>query len=491
MTILLVLLALQSGDKAKAATFHKEGEAFFKDAKYEKALEAFESALKELKNEDPNLSYRGPGVTVRVAYHPYYFAGRCAQFLADAAATPAEKKRRLDLAISHLGRSIHPEAKARVDAARDALAKIDLADPIPAPRPAPATPSPEAIRAKGELDAFLSSGKLEEALEAMRRSSYWKGREDERKAQEVRIREEQAKAIGQKETKLASGIERLAGEEALKDPEEHLARLKEARVPKEVSKEPPAAFRWLEGFVEQLEKQKEAIGKMAGLDEAVVVGTSDSFEALAKSALEQGYFPGFRAARNIAHALRMSRMKALPGAALPAEEKWARALQLEAAAKKSEEALAGTTLKDEAMAGELKRYVGETVKAQATVLTAVRATLPSPDLKNRVVRAEESLRDPEAAADATRLRAVAANVAELQGDARFGALQPAEQARAIVASAVALATAAFLEGEPREQAARRLAPLMAKAQALDPGALAGLGDVSPKILLLFDEARKR
>jgi hypothetical protein len=341
------------------------------------------------------------------------------------------------------------------------------------------------------VDALLGSGKLEEALEAMRRSSYWKGREDERKVQEGRIREEQAKAIGQKETKLASGIERLAGEEALKDPEEHLARLREARVPKEVAKEPPAAFRWLEGFVEQLENQKEAIGKMAGLDEAVVVGTSDSFEALAKSALEQGYFPGFRAARNIAHALRMSRMKALPGAALPAEEKWARALQLEAAAKKSEEALAGTTLKDEAMAGELKRYVGETVKAQTTVLAAVRATLPTPDLKNRVVRAEESLRDPEAAADATRLRAVAANVAELQGDARFGSLQPAEQARAIVASAVALATAAFLEGEPREQATRRLAPLMAKAQALDPGVLAGLGDVSPKILVLFDEARRR
>lgn len=492
--LMLLLAALLTQDKSKAATSFDEGSKHLKEARYERAIEAFDSALKVLNTEDPNLSYRGPGITVRVAYYPYFYAGLAALRWAPAAQNPEEKQRRLALALTHLGRSIHPEAVQRQAEARQLMAALGTPPPPVAPAPPPAAdPFPQHVaKLKVDLDQLGRDGRFEEALKSITQAAFLAGREAERKELMEAFRAKQAQAVGQREIKLTSGIERLAAEDPLRDTETQVKVLREAQIPREVQKEPPPSFRWLEGFVSELDRQKPAIAKVAALDEAMVVETSDAFEGLAQAALEAGYFPGFRAARNIAHALRLSRMKALPAAELPAEDKWSRAVRLEAAAKKSEEALLVRLVKvqGEAFEGELKRYLEETVKSQQSGLAVVRGTLPSPDMKNRLVQAERSLQDPEAAADAARLRGVAGEIVQLQGDARFGVLQAGEQARALMAGAVALATAALLEGEPRDQIVGRLAPLVGRAQSLDAGALA-VADVSPKILALFDEARRR
>jgi tetratricopeptide (TPR) repeat protein len=178
MMWMVILLAMQGREAEQAAREFDEGMRQFQENRHEKAIEAFDAALK-LRGVDGTLRLFQAGVVQNKNYQPYHFKGLAALRWAASAGSLEEKQRRLDLAISSLVNSGHADRDALLAEARRLREATDRRSV-----PTEDDPAPLALR-----------GRFDEALRLLEQSAYWKGREDERKAQEVRIREEQAKAI--------------------------------------------------------------------------------------------------------------------------------------------------------------------------------------------------------------------------------------------------------------------------------------------------------
>jgi hypothetical protein len=497
-TVLSLTLA---ADIPKAAAAYTEAMGYYQKGQWEKAVDAFDAALKESANENPNLSYRAQGVTVRVEYYPYYYSGMSKYQLALQASGPEEKKRRLIDAVNQLKVSVHPDNKGATAKARSLLDEVEarLKAPPPTPVPLPPDPFPAALaRVKGEVDGLGKAERFEEALESVRTSAGFSGHETERKELLENIRSRQASAVKDRDARLALQMEQLASRNPLEDPAARFRSLEEARIPPAVQRDVAPKFRWLDDFLAACEKSRESLEKAPRLDERAVCDAAQVFEQLAKQALDAEFLPGFRAARNVAHSLRLARLNALPSAGLGVKETWSRSLLLDAAEEESrkncEELLRPRLEKtsDPVVKEEMRKYLAETAVAYRQGAATALGRLARPETEEQIDQAVAGLKTTAVIVDPDKLRGISSGLAALQSDAGFLKLKAADQARAIFVAAVAQVEAGFLEGEPREKIVERCAPFASKAYKLDANVSAPWRDqLSPKVLSLLEELGKR
>jgi hypothetical protein len=244
-----------------------------------------------------------------------------------------------------------------------------------------------------------------------------------------------------------------------------------------------------------LDKHLEIARRAGDLSGEEINTMAGAFEAIALDALQSRMPPGFRAARHIAHALRMAKLNRIATGAEDTIDTKTAALVVDYALQTSARAADGLAKVPEgdAMAKTLENDVPARQKAiedlgkKITDGAKERARLTAP-----IVVAETSLADGQFLGDADALGKLKNTLFELESEANFGTLTNRLRARALLAHAVAEAMLAFLEGNPPARVLDRCRTPAWRAFGFDPKVDARwAGKLSPKLLKILEESRPK
>jgi hypothetical protein len=488
--LLLAVFFLAAGDREKAAALYKEGQKLLDAGKYADAVDRFDQALKEVGDETEKLRYGDQAVKDTIAYYPNYFSGLARLRQADAALTPQEKGRFLDDAISRLVRSKHPEREGHLVKAREQRVKVVE----PPPPPPPETRAELVGRLRSRVEGFNRAERYEDALDSIAaEKGLFEGHEADRQALVESIRTAQARAVESRLRALELELERVASAPVAEDPKGRLEALGKTRLPPEIRRDAGPQFGWLGDFLRALEKHQGALEPGARIEDGAACAAADEFESAAERALAADFFPGFRAARNVAQGLRHDRLSSLKA---EAADSWERAQVIDAAVEKAHakcrEALTLHASRKTGSAGQAEAYRDSVLPPERQRIRDLIARIPPPAFRKRLSDAEGRFLAHETAARPEALRGASKTLSDLQMEGPFASLPRPEQARALLAAAISMVSAEILEGEPRGKILEKCGPLVSRARELDSGAVAAWRDrVSPKVIAILEESEKR
>jgi hypothetical protein len=426
---------------------------------------------------------------------------------AQAEAGPYVKRERLQAVVRHLGLTVHPGARDDLAASIAALEALEKAI---AAAEAAAVP-PEVAQLRGRIDRLCEASDFEGALVELTNATDLLRRYEKARADILAsIRNRQRAALQNYETILVSRLDSISRTDPTYEAEVVLPLLKPARVPPEITKDPAPRFRWLNEFCALYEKELDFVRGSATLDLERLLPSAAAFDALAKRAMEIDLFNGFRAARNMAHSMRMSRLKDLaasadkPDSNLPGNvafrESSARLLEASDVAK-VEEDLAARLASGTSPAEDLKKYVETDLPYQKRQIEAVRGKFREVTVawERRVSaeaaakEAEDALVTPGRMSNPDEVRKIGQALSQLESLAYFETLPPGLRARVLYARAVSEAVTAFLDAEPPARAAERCRGDLLRATGLDAGVQKPWqesGRLSPRLSALFEQIRK-
>lgn len=507
MTLFFALLL--GADVALAGEEYVRGLRLLEEKKYDEAVTAFEAAIRNQSAETPYLKYRNAEGRHRHAYFPYYESARAR--LAQVADAPSlyVKRDRLEAAVRYLRQTSHPEGAAKLAEASAQLEEVRNAiDEAEAN-----APPPELVALRTKVEKLSNEENFEGALAEIAAGSALFAPKHERIRTNLisDVKTRQTSALGRYDTYLRSRLESISRGDPTLEAETILPALKPARVPPEVSKDPEARFKWLIEFYDLYEKELDRIKACATLPPAELLPAAARFEEAARKALEIDLVPGFRAARNMGHCMRLARLKELayaedpnaPGAADYRPTAQALADAGDDFLKKAEAEVQGkAALAEGAAAAALKKYVETELPYQRRQVDGLRKRVEEAVLaydrrvaaEKLVKTSEEGLFHPALMGDPEEYRKVGRALSGLESQAYFETLPPVLRARVLFTRAITEAMVVFLEAESSARAAERCRGDIAKAFALDPQvdlSWRDQGKLSPKILAVFDQVKKR
>ncbi len=509
MTLAVAVLLALKGDPAPAGAAYARGVQLLEERKFEEAAAAFEEALRHEAEESPVLRYRDAAGRHRHAYYPHYLLARARAAQAKAEAGPYVRRERLEAAVRHLGLTIHPDGPALLGETAQALEALRKAI---AEAEATAVP-PEVAQLRARVDRHCEASNFEEAFREIEAGAELLRRHGKIRAEILAsARSRQQAALKNYETILVSRLDSISRTDPTVEAEVVLPLLKPARVPPEITKDPAPRFRWLLEFCDLYEKELERVRGAASLDLERLLPSAEAFDGLAARALDVDLFNGFRAARNLAHTMRLARLKELAASAdrpdtnLPGtpafREASARLLEAaDASRAKAEEDLAARLASGGSPADDLKKYVESDLPYQKRQIEAVRGKFREVTVawERRVAaegaarEAEQGLVTPGRMSSPEECRKIIQALSQLESLAYFETLPTVLRARVLYARAVGEAVTAFLEGEPPARAAERCRGDLLRAYGLDAGVQKpwqAAGRLSPRLVELFEQVRK-
>jgi hypothetical protein len=504
MTTFLLLLAL-AGDPAEAGAAYLDGLKRLEERKFDEAVRAFEEALRSEPVESPSLRYRNADGRRRHPYHPRFALGLARLGQAEVEPNLYTKRERLQAAQLLFGQTAYADGPRR----RDETARlIENLEKVIAENEANAVP-PEVAALKSKVDRLCEAAAFEEAFSEIAAGAALLERFPKTRDGLLQTtRNRQAAVLRNYETILISRLDSISRTDPTYEAEVVLPLLTPARVPPEVIKTPDARFRWLNDFCARYEKELDTVRNAATLETGRLLATAAAFDALAKSAAEIGLFNGFRAARNMGHAMRMARLKELAAAA----EKPESDLPGDAAFKASSGGLldasdasrtqAEALLTPLAKAEDVKKYVAADVPYQKRQVDALRAKIREVTTAyERRIAADGVAKDsegrilvPAVMASPDECRKVSRILSTQESQVWFETLPAPIRARTLFARAVCEATAAFLEAEPPARVAERCRGDLLRAVGLDANVQKpwqDQGRLSPRLAALFEQIRKQ
>lgn len=505
----LSLALVAAGDPAPAGAAYTRGLQLLEEKKHDEAAAAFEEALRHEPAEAPTLRYRDESGRHRHAYFPHYLLARARLAQAQKEAAPYVRRERLQAAVRHLGLTVHPEGRARMNEASVALEELERAI---AEAEAVAVP-PEVAQLRSRIDRLCEASSFEEAFREIEAAAELLRRHEKiRNEILASARNRQRAAIQSYETILTSRLDSISRTDPTYEAEVVLPLLKPARVPAEITKDPAPRFRWLLEFCAVYEKDLELVRGSATLDLDRLIPSAAGFDALAAKAIEIDLFNGFRAARNMAHSMRTARLKELAASAdkpdtnLPGSPAFrdaaARLLEVSDASRaKAEEDLGARLSAGLGPTDDLKKYVEADLPYQKRQVDAVRGKIREVTVayERRVAAeaaakaAEDGLVSPARMANPDECRKILQALSQLESQAYFETLPAPVRARVLFARAVGEGVTGFLEAEPPARVAERCKGDLLRAQGLDAGVQKpwqDAGRLSPRLAALFDQIRK-
>ncbi len=506
MILAWAFLAAASTDAAAAGSDYRTGVRLLEEKKYDEAAAAFEEALRHASAEMPSLRYRDPEGRQDHPYFPYYGLARATLGQAEGDGSAYGRRDRLRLAIRYLDQTAHPLAPARLAEARSAL---EEAERTIAEREA-STPPPELAVLRTKVERLCETESFEDALREIGNAGDLLGKFERLKGDlTTLVRGRQRASLQRYGDILRSRLESICRTDPTLEAEVILPMLRPARVPAELSANPGPHFQWLSDFFPVYEKEIDQIRASRSLPIDRLLASAAAFEASALKALEVRLVPGFRAARNVAHSMRMARLKELAATGDPGSAEFRGSVETLLAAcagtlAGTEEAVRKRTAEwaDLTVLEDLKRYLETDLPYQKTQVETARTKVAEMILAyERLVAAEELVR--KAGEDLARrgimaepdeCRKIDQRLTELERQPYFETLTARVRARVLLTRAMCNAVVAFLEADPRGRAVERCRTDVLKAYALAPDVDAPWrgGDVlSPKVLAVFDEIRKR
>ena len=504
MTTLLLLL-LAAGDPAVAGASYLDGLQRLEDRKFDDAVRAFEEALRSEPVESPSLRYRNTEGRRRHPYHPRFALGLARLGQAEVEPNLYTKRERLQAAQILFGQTTFADGPRRRD---EAGRLIEDLEKVIAENEANAVP-PEVAALRAKVDRLCEAAAFEDAFTEIAGGAALLERFPKvRDALVQTTRNRQTAVLRNYETILISRLDSISRTDPTYEAEVVLPLLTPARVPPEVIKNPDARFRWLNDFCARYEKELDSVRGAATLETGRLLASAAAFDTLAASAAEIGLFNGFRAARNMGHAMRMARLKELAAAA----EKPESDLPGDAAFKASSSGLldasdasrtkAEAILTPKATAEDVKKYVAAELPYHKRQVDAVRAKIKEVTTAyERRVAADSVAKDseskilvPAVMASPDECRKVSRVLSTQESQVWFETLPAPIRARTLFARAVCEATAAFLEAETSARVAERCRGDLLRAIGLDASVQKpwqDQGRLSPRLVALFEQIKKQ
>ncbi len=507
MTTLLCLVLL-AGDAAPAGAAYTRGLALLEEKKYDEAVAAFEAALRSEPAESPSLRYRDAAGRHRHPYYPRFHMGVARVLQAERENAPYTRRERLQAALALFAQTDYSLAPARRE---DAARQLEELEKIIAENEANAVP-PEVASLKAKVDRLCEAASFEEAFTEIAKAGdvlqkYPKVRDTLLQTTKTR----QRAVLRNYETILVSRLDSISRTDPTYEADVVLPLLTPARVPPEVAKEPEARFRWLNEFCARYEKELDAVKTASTLEADRLLASSAAFDDLARAAAERALFNGFRAARNMGHAMRMARLRELadtaekPGSDLPGAADFkalvTRLLDAtEGSRAKTEELLSGLAAANGPEAEDARKYAAADLPYQKRQLEGVRAKIREVTTayerrtaaQGVTVAAETKLLTPAIMGNPDECRKVSRALSEQESQVWFESLPAPIRARTLFTRAVCEATAALLEAEPANRVAERCRGDLLRALSLDGSVnKSWQGKLSPRLNVLFEQIRKQ
>lgn len=502
----LIGLVFALANDAEAGASYVKGVKLLEEKKYDEAVQALEAAVKFQRQESPALRYRDDEGRYRHAYYPNFLLGRARLGQAQTEASLDIRLDRLENALAYLKRSTHPDAKSTEAVAEAAIekAKKDIEDRNLN------TPPPEILELRTKINGLVDLEKFEEAFKELQAADkHFAGHHARLKPPILALISTRLEAVLKRYNDVMLGrLESISRSDPTLEAETIIPQLRPARVPPEVKKDPAARFKWLLGFFDFYEKEVDLVREATTLPVDTVLKSTASFDFAADQALGVDVFPGYRAARNMAHYIRRARLREWVETGDPAKAEYrATGDKILAAAaemrKKTEAELRERVAQaaNSPLALEMQKYLDtDILKYQVNQLEQLNLIMKDRIKKhNEKVAAEGTLRRAQdgmaaraAMADPLACRRVELDLSALESQDHFQDLPAAIRAQVYHSRALANATAAFLESEELNRVADRCRGDVTRAFALDPKVdEARRGQVSPRILKVFDDILKQ
>jgi len=483
----VLILALAAGDSvSEAGAAYRKALEELETERYEEAVQLLRDAVQKVGSESDELKYRDSISRRRHSYYPYYEWARARQLQAKREPSIFTRRDLLKDAMSRLGQTRHPESAQLLEEVKAELVVVEKAIELDG----------SFASAKTKIEVLGTGERFEEALSQLEiaMKSYL-GRQKEMGELRTSLKDRQIALERRYEQVLAQRL----GDVTLTDPvvagESIAGILKPALIPLDAVAKPGAPFQWLQTFIELWEKNLETVRRAAELSAEEANTIAGAFEGSALEALSAGVPPGFRAARHVAHAVRMAKLNRI---AVGAED----TIDTKSAATivkyESETSARASDALDKVPEGDsrikaLQNHVPVRRKEIGDLSKKIidganeRARLTAP-----IVAAEASLSDGDTLGDAAALSKLKNNLFELESEANFGTLTNRLRARALMAHALAEAMLAFLEGNPPARVLDRCRTPAWRAFGFDPKVDARwAGKLSPKLLKILDESKPK
>jgi hypothetical protein len=452
--------------------------------KYEEAVQFLRGALQKLGEESDSLKYRDGIARRRHAYYPYYEWARARQLQAKQETSIFTRRDLLKEALSRLSQTRHPEAAARVDEVKLELEVVEKAIALDG----------SFSSVKTRIEVLGTGERFEEALQQLNRAAEsFLGRRKELEELRTSLVERQA-ALERRYEKV---LEQRLGDLILSDPvaggESIAGILKPAQIPPDAVAKPGPPFTWLRKFMDLWDKNLDVARRSRELTGEEANAVAGSFDALAVESLTSGVPAGFRAARHVAHAIRVAKLGRIAEGTEDVVDVGTAGVVVTSATSMSARAaeiVAGLPQADpnsKALQTDVQARRKQIDDLSQKILAGAkeRARLTAP-----IVAAEASLADGGTLGDVAALAKLKNDLFELESEATFGTLTARLRARALMAHALAEATLGFLEGNPLSRVVDRCRVPAWRAYGFDPKVDARWSArLSPKLLKVLDAIR--
>jgi hypothetical protein len=483
----VLILALAAGDAiTEAGASYRKALEELETERYEEAVQLLREAVQRVGSESDELKYRDSVARRRHSYYPYFEWARARQLQSRREPSIFTRRDLLKDALSKLSQTKHPESAQLTEEVKADLDVVEKAIELDG----------SFASAKTRIEVLGTGERFEEALQQLDGAAKaFVTRQKEIADLRNSLKERQIALERRYEQLLAQRLGDIALTDPIQAGESVSGILKPAMPPTDAIAKPGLPFQWLSKFIELWDKHLETARRAADLPAEEVNAMAGAFETIGLEALQSRMPPGFRAARHIAHALRMAKLNRIATGAEDVIDTKTAAAVVDYALQTS--ARAGDSLakapEGDSMVKSLENDVPTRQKAVEDLGKKIvdgakeRARLTAP-----IVAAETLLADGQFLGDAEALAKLKNTLFELESEANFGTLTNRLRARALLAHAVAEAMLAFLEGLPANRVLDRCRTPAWRAFGFDPKVdVRWAGKLSPKLLKILEESRPK
>ncbi len=485
--MLTLLLVLGCGDDAaQAGAFYREALEALRENHYDDAVARLQEALKVEPRETDKLLYRDREGRHREAYYPHYVWAQARILQSRGESRPVARQEQLREALLHLDLTEHPDRAGML-----ARTKADLSD---LERASTAPPLPEAAMTelRHRIANLCDQERFGESMQLLSRESELLNRDPTARDQLIgTIDERRRTAIARYERAMALALDTLAAGSPLEKPDSMLLVIQPALFPASLGEKPGASFLWLSDLQALFQRELPVLRHPEGAFLPELLRTAGAFEAHALRAWEAGSFAGFRAAANVADAIRETRIAPLKdgrddvglGRVLG---EWELAL----------EGRRSILSRKPGAIEEVDAYRVGVLQARADALHKIRERMEGRirlrrDLDLWLSHAERFLEDPATMASPRALRTAASDGSSLEHSDVWAEIAPGLRSRALFLHALLELVLGMLENGPPERIREQAGGLIRSARLLDPEVAGPWRDkLSPKIRAWLEESTR-
>lgn len=481
----VLVLCLAAGDAvAEAGGIYRQALETLDAEKYEAAVELMKKALQRVGEESDHLKYRDGVSRQNHAYYPYFGWGR-ARLLQSARETSVYARRDLlQDAIGRLGQTQHPQAPKLLADARAQLKEVEDAIALDSSFASVKT----RIEVLGNGEQFIEASRLLEDT-----ATKFKTRDKELGEVRSALKEKQAAVVKRYEQLESQRLGDVSVTDPLTAADSIVPLLKPSIVPATVIEDGGPAFAWAKKFIDLWGKESETIRRSPELKGEAVIASAQNLEAAALEALGVDLESGFRAARHLAHAGRMAKLRDIASGAEDEIDLKTLAALVKSASDgilKARAAVGKSSVKGEART----RLENDLTSEERQVADLEKKISEASKERNRltapIVVSETALQDGLTLGDAVVLAKLKNDLFELESEATFGTLTARLRARALFAHALAEAMLAFMEGNTQARVVDRCRVPAWRAYGFDSKVdVRWAGRLSPKLTKVFDQIK--